>query len=100
MSRKRTFLVAVDVLDPSFDRRRMVDLVRTDPSIKGWWNHVPGCFLLDTVLNADELTDRVRTASQDARLLVMEVNPSASEGWLPERSWDWIRRHETEHADS
>ena len=98
MSGERMFLVALDVLDPTLDLRKVKHFLRTTPSIKGWWNHIPGCFLVDTDLNADQLTDQIRTATSDARLLVMEVNPTASEGWLPERSWDWIRRREAEHA--
>ena len=63
-----------------------------------WWNHVPGCFLAATNLAAEQLTHEFRNATRNARLLVMEVNPSASEGWLPERSWNWIVKRETEDA--
>src|SRR4051812_7319286 len=98
MSGEHIFLVALDVLDPAVDLGKMKELLRTNPFIKGWWNHIPGCFLIDTDLDADRLTDHVRTATKDARLLVMRVDPAASEGWLPERSWEWIRRRETEGA--
>lgn len=98
MTREHMFLVAFDVLDPTVDLPKIKELLRSNSSIKGWWNHIPACFLIETDLDANRLTDQVRTATNDARLLVMEVKPTSSEGWLPEKSWEWIRRRETEDA--
>lgn len=98
MSRSRMFLVAVDILDPTFDRIAIRRLLRDNDAVKGWWNHIPGCFLIETDRDAEELTDTMREATKQARLLVMEVRPDVSEGWLPEQSWEWIRKRETEDA--
>jgi hypothetical protein len=92
------FMVAVDVLDPTIDLQSLKELMRTKSEIRAWWNHIPGCFLIATDWDANRLTDEVRHATHDARLLVMQVDPSVSEGWLPERSWQWIRRRATEEA--
>ena len=96
MKADHIFMVAVDVTDPTIDLDGMRKIVKTSPRIHAWWNHIPGCFLIVTDTDPDQLTDEFRQATRDARLLVMEVKPSISEGWLPEQSWNWIRQRETE----
>ena len=98
MSETRMFLVAIDPLDPTYDWTRMRHLLKTSPVFAAWWHHIPGCFLVTSAYDPDRITDDVRSVTGAAPLLVMETNPAHSEGWLPSRSWDWIRRREPEHA--
>ncbi len=92
------FMIAIDTLSPMFDPVAVKERLKASPVIESWWHHIPGCFLVIASADADQITDEVRKATGDARLLVIEVNPAHSEGWMPPRSWDWIRRRENEHA--
>ncbi len=99
MSDRRTFIIVLDVLNPAVDLSKIKALIKTSSSFRGWWNHIPGCFLVTSERSAQEITNEIMEESGDSRLLVMEVNPRASEGWLPEQSWDWVRRLQTENAN-
>ena len=90
----RTYLIALDILDPRLDLARVKELIKSSKMFSGWWNHIPGIFLVTSESTADEITDLLRTVTGKANLLVIEANPSESEGWLPSRSWEWIRRRE------
>ena len=95
---QKMFVVAIDVLAPTFDPDAIRIVLKNSQIITGWWHHIPGCFLITSTADANRLTDEIRTATGNARLLVMEVKPGASEGWLPSKSWEWLRRREDEHA--
>lgn len=92
MKNNHVYVIATDILDPRLDPVKLKDLIKSDPTFSAWWNHLPGVFLVTSEANAEEITDVLRTVVNKTNLLVIEANPSESEGWLPTRSWDWIRR--------
>ena len=92
MANKHVYLIALDILNPTLDPIKLKGLIKTDPIFSSWWNHLPGVFLVTSDATADDITDLLRTVTGETNLLVMEANPSESEGWLPSRGWDWIRR--------
>ena len=94
MATERMFVVAVDASHPDFDVVAVKSILRGSPMFSGWWNYIPGCFLVTTKSTADETADEIRRATGQASVLVIEADPKASEGWLPDRGWDWIRRRE------
>ena len=99
MSGKRMFIVAIDPLDAHYDVDQLRELMRNSRVFASWWHHIPGCFLITSEFDANAITDEIRSVTGDARLLVMASNPAQSEGWLPPRSWEWIRRREPEQVE-
>ncbi len=98
--RSRTYMVTVDLLDPTLDLDALHEFIKTTPLLENWWNHIPGVFLVVSDRDASELSNAIRPFTHNARLLVMEVNPAKSDGWLPEVSWQWVRRRSTAPADA
>ena len=90
---RQTYIVTLDASDPAIDLDALKEFIKTSPHIDNWWNHIPFVFLVSTELSAGGLSDLLRRYTKDARLLVMAVDPGESDGWLAERSWQWIRRH-------
>ena len=88
----RTFVVAVDAREPNAEAASFRDALRKNPGIRAWWNHIPYVYLVTSPLNADELSANLFERSGLDRFLVMEVNPAESEGLLPEKAWDWIKK--------
>jgi hypothetical protein len=88
---ERTFLVAFDRLDPAVDVDGLKEFIKT---FGNWWNHIPGVFLVTSQKDADTISVEVRRYTKDARLLVIEVEPSESDGLLSQSAWKWIRRAE------
>jgi hypothetical protein len=91
---RRTYVITFDSSDPTVDLESLKEFVRSSPDFGGWWNHIPFTFLVTSDLDAETLSEHLRQYTKNAKLLVMEVNPSESDGWLPKRSWTWIRRRE------
>ena len=96
---ERTFMLTVDLLDPTLDLDAFKEFIKTSPLFDNWWNHIPGVFLVVSSQDASRISEAIRKYTHQARLLVVEVNPSESDGWLTETGWKWIRRRSGQLAD-
>jgi hypothetical protein len=95
----RSYMITVDLLDPTLNVEALNVFITTSPFFENWWNHIPGVYLVLSDKSANEISEAIRRYTKDARLLVVEVNPAESEGWLPEVSWKWIRRRARERVN-
>jgi hypothetical protein len=96
---KRTFIITLDPVDPTTDVPGMMAFIQNSALFDSWWNHIPAVFLVTSDRNATEISDAMRQYTKDTKLLVMEVNPAESEGWLSDQSWTWIRRRAAERTE-
>jgi hypothetical protein len=96
----RTYLITLDLLDPTLDLDALKEFIKTSDLFENWWNHIPGVFLVVSHESAGRISDALRRYTKEARLLVIETNVGESEGWLPEKSWKWIRRRSSEQIVS
>ncbi len=94
-----TFMITVDLLDPTADADAFKTFIKTSTLFKEWWNHIPGVFLVTSDSDAATISGEVRRLTKNARLLVAEVELAKSDGLLPKSAWDWID-HRTEHQDN
>jgi hypothetical protein len=94
----RTYILTLDPADPTADVRGMMAFIQESPLFDSWWNHIPAVFLVTSNHGAAEISNALRQYTKDARLLVMEVFPAESEGWLPDQSWTWIRKRAADRA--
>lgn len=82
------FLVTYDLNRPGQDYRNLFEAIR---GIGPWWHYLGSTWLLDTNLTANQVSERlVPHIDTNDHLLVIEVNPSNTQGWLPAKAWQWI----------
>ena len=71
--------------------------------IKRWWHYIKSSYIVGTDLSADAVSDHFRTTAikytLPPRHLVMKVDLSVRQGWLPAEAWEWIRKNAIEQAD-
>lgn len=96
----RTYMVTVDLLDPTLDLDALHEFIKTTPMLENWWNHIPGVFLVVSDRGPSEISNAIRPFTHNARFLVVEANPAELDGWLPEVSWKWVRRRSNEPVDA
>ena len=94
---EQSYLIAADV---TADLAAIKDQIKQDEAFTHWWNHLPAVFLVTSRLTADQITDRLSPVVGDARFLVIGVRLDDTEGWLPEKSWRWIKHRERDVASS
>jgi hypothetical protein len=88
---RHTYIITFDAADPDVDAAKIRDYIRDSDEFSSWWNHIPLVFLVTSELDADGISRSLRSHT-NASFLVMRVMPEDSEGSLPRRGWEWIRR--------
>jgi hypothetical protein len=77
---------------PNRARSALIEVLKTDERVTGWWNHLPNLYLLTSDRTAAVISDMVEPAIKPWSFLVIRVDPADAQGWLPERAWPWIQR--------
>jgi len=74
--------------------------LKTDERIGSWWNHVPFLYMMTSECDAATLSKSIAKLVKPWTFLVIKVDPEDSQGWMPERAWDWILRRQVagEHS--
>jgi hypothetical protein len=88
---EKTYLITFDPFDLTADVPGFLAFLQTTPLFDSWWNHIPGVFMVTSEKWADEISAAVRLYTKKARMLVVEVNPVESDGWLSDAAWSWVR---------
>jgi hypothetical protein len=81
---------------PSFDLIKFHNFISTQlypKYISGWWHYLSGpLYIVNTVLNVNQLNQLVAQHMQGLQYIVIKVDPSDSQGWLPKEGWTWLGR--------
>jgi hypothetical protein len=94
----RTYMIVLDAATIGAEYGPIVRFITSAPMFHGWWNHLPYTFLVSTDSDADAISEGLRPYTKQGRFLVIEVNPTESEGRLPRKGWEWIRHREQQAA--
>ncbi len=93
---KKTFLLVFDGLNHENDYDRIKNFIKNGSIFRSWWNYIPFVFLVTTDMTPRDLARSLKEVTGDAGFLVIEVDPAQSDGFLPQRAWEWIKRREEE----
>ncbi|MFB2938361.1 hypothetical protein ACE1B6_24200 [Aerosakkonemataceae cyanobacterium BLCC-F154] len=81
-------LVTYDLNKRGQNYQKLTEAIK---SLGDWWHYLDSTWLLKTRLTTEQVANRLKQEIDDNdSLLVIEVNPHNSRGWLPEEAWDWI----------
>jgi hypothetical protein len=94
----RTYMIVLDAATIGAEYSSIAKFITAAPVFRSWWNHLPYTFLVSTDLDADAISESLCPYTKETRFLVIEVNPTESEGRLPRKGWEWIRHRERQAA--
>jgi len=84
------YVVSYDLSKPN---RNYEDLYEELKKSGSWWHYLESTWLIYTNESASELYNRLsKHIDKDDRLLIIEAGRER-QGWLPEKAWEWIRKH-------
>lgn len=65
-----------------------------------WARYASNCWIIYTGIGADVWRDRIRKVSgmENANILIIELDPGPSAGYLPEWMWEWLNKPRDGHA--
>lgn len=68
------------------------DLHEAIKSLGKWWHYLDSTWIVSGTLTPSQASAKIQpTIDKNDRLLIIEVTSQASQGWLPEKAWEWIQ---------
>ena len=62
-------------------------------SYKKWWHYLDRTWIIISEETPKEIWDRIENKiNKNNNLLIIEIKKN-SEGWLPQKAWDWIKKN-------
>lgn len=60
-----------------------------------WWHYIDSTWIVKTTDSVETIAEKLNPLidSVNNSLLVVKIDPSERQGWLPKKAWDWIRNN-------
>lgn len=59
----------------------------------GWWHNLLGPqYIVTTRLNENQIYNLLRLRVNNNYFLVVKIDPTSAQGWLPKKGWKWLGR--------
>ena len=88
-----TYLIAPST-NPPFDAMKFHNFVTTQmysTYVSGWWYRLGGnVYMVKTDLNSNQISQLVRGHMNGLYFIVIKVDPTDAQGWLPSEAWEWL----------
>jgi hypothetical protein len=62
--------------------------------ISDWWHYTESAYLIASSHSVNDIYNKIFPGVPGRNLLVIEVDPNNSQGWLPQVAWDWIKKYQ------
>lgn len=90
MNDRYAFALMFDRDDQTNFKQLHEQLVSLD-CIKNWFHYIKSSYILiSDKATANALDKEIKTIMKERNYLVVAINLKDSQGWLPERAWNWI----------
>jgi len=87
---KKVYIVTYAFKGPATKYQGLYDAIK---SFGTWWHYIDNTWLVLTEGNASQIWESLKPhVDDDVNLLVVEMGKD-SQGWLPKKAWEWIRKH-------
>ncbi len=85
-------LITYDLNKPGQNYEALYDKIKGLGS--SWWHYLDSTWIVDTHLSPADTREQLR-AVLDASdsLLILNITNDASDGWLEQDAWNWIKEH-------
>jgi len=59
-----------------------------------WWHYIESAWIIKTDETVSEISRKLTRYldEKDDSLLVIKIDPSLRQGWLPKKAWEWIKK--------
>lgn len=86
------YVVAFDPLSTSVSQEALDNYIMGHRHVSAWWRYLPGLYIIETPLYVAEAREWILPIMGGANFLIMMVDPRVSDGWLPMKAWEWLRK--------
>lgn len=74
------------------DSDHLHNIVTTAIMTTDWWHYLPNMYLINTTLNAAQITSTLQVQFPGMLFIVNKVDTSDYNGVLPRDAWEWLQK--------
>lgn len=79
--------------DDQTDFKQLHDQLVSLDCVKNWFHYIKSSYILiSDKSTANALDEEIKTILRHRNYLVVAISLKDSQGWLPERAWNWIEK--------
>ena len=86
------FILSFDPHKTNSDSLHQV--VKTSPLIDDWSHYLASSYIIKSSYTANDLTNHLLDKWPNARFLIVKIDNTKRNGWLPRKAWDWFRKYD------
>jgi len=84
------YAITYDLNKPGQDYPGLYEAIK---ELGTWWHYLDSFWLLDSSKSAQQISDAILSKTDKSDYLLVIRVTSDYAGWLPDKSWDWIKEH-------
>lgn len=86
------YLVSYDLNNPGKDYQSLYTELK---KAKSWWHYLDSTWIISTSETVESWHKRIRNViDSNDHFIIVDLTGKTRNGWLPEKAWDWIRKHD------
>lgn len=62
--------------------------------ITDWWHYIGTSYIVASTLGVNALYNAIFPGIPKRYLLIIEVDPNNTQGWVPPDAWTWIQKYQ------
>ena len=90
------YTIAYDISDSKKDHTAFFDKIKT---LGGWMHYIDDTWIVSTqqYTSASQIFAELESLidKEEDYLLIVRIEPSDRQGWLPKKAWDWFTSERT-----
>lgn len=84
-------IVTYDLKQPAASYSGLYEVLK---SKRSWWHYMSNTWLIATDDAPQDLFDEIKPYLQKGDRILITTFSRPCQGWLSQKAWDWIKRHE------
>lgn len=86
-----TLIISYDLKSEDSNYERLYEKLKES---KGWWHYLDSFWIIITEKSVTEWTNVIKNSIKpEDNFIIIEVNDGNTNGWLPQKAWDWIKKN-------
>lgn len=86
------FVISYDLKSPGKDYSSLYEVIK---SFGAWWHYLDSTWIIRSQRSVSDISDLIRQRMDaNDRLIVAAISVHDTDGWLPQKAWDWIREND------
>lgn len=72
---------------------KMLEAIKNSSHVNGWWHYLSSTYIVFSAYTLATVQNDILLNAPKIRFLIIEVDATNRNGWLPPKAWEWFKRN-------